>query len=572
MTQDVRTADKKAEPGKRADAAASGTNSSNQQAGHSAGSGGGTPGEGPVQLPVLGVRGAARFIWAQLTSMRTALVLLFALAVAAIPGSLLPQRSVSPVRVSDFIKQHSVLGPVYDWAGLFEVYTSAWFSAIYLLLFVSLIGCIIPRVGVYARALRRPPPPVPRNLSRLPVYVTAEPGAGVPASTLVEQAAAQLRRQRYRTVVTGDAVAAERGYFREGGNLLFHLSLLVLLVGVSIGVLFGYRGSAVVMEGQGFANNLTQYDDITAGAWFSGEELAPFGVTVKNFDAKFETGPVQRGAARLFRADLEVTDTPDAPPRAATLEVNKPLSVGGTKVHLIGHGYAPQVTVRDGNGQIAYSGPVVFLPQDGSFTSVGAIKAPDARPARLGFEGIFVPTSVAGRQPQSVFPDALAPALYINAFTGPPAVETGRPENIYSLDTTGLTQLTNPDGSVVAVRLTPGESYTLPGGHGSIQLDGWNRWVKLQIGNSPGVPTVLTAVAAAVLGLCLSLFIRPRRVWVRLTKHPLTGNPLLEVGGLDRADARGGLHEDLHELASTLTTAAPSGDTSDRRTPSEIHR
>src|SRR3954465_1702294 len=83
-------------------------------------------------LPRLGWRGGLRFLWTQLTSMRTALVLLFALALAAIPGSLIPQRKVSPIRVSDFLTQHPTLGPIYDKLGLFHVFTSPWFSAIYL--------------------------------------------------------------------------------------------------------------------------------------------------------------------------------------------------------------------------------------------------------------------------------------------------------------------------------------------------------------------------------------------------------------------------------------------------------
>ena len=122
----------------------------------------------------LGWRGGLRYLWTQLTSMRTALILLFALALAAIPGSLVPQRRVSPVRVTDFINEHPTLGPIYDKLGLFDVYTSPWFSAIYLLLFVSLVGCIIPRVGVYAKALRARPPKTPRNLVRLPAYAAAE--------------------------------------------------------------------------------------------------------------------------------------------------------------------------------------------------------------------------------------------------------------------------------------------------------------------------------------------------------------------------------------------------------------
>ena len=514
----------------------------------------------PTADGAFGPAAGARFVWAQLTSMRTALVLLFALAVAAVPGSFVPQRNVSPVATSDFIKQHTVLGPLYDRIGLFNVFTSPWFSAVYLLLFVSLVGCIVPRVRVYARAVRRQPPPAPRHLSRLPAYASSElnleDDAGSEdqtsvSETLLRRAAGELRRRHYRVRVHGPTLAAERGYLREAGNLLFHISLLGLLVGVSINALFAFRGSVVVTVGQGFSNNLTQYDDFSAGAWFRPDTLEPFSVKVDDFDARFETGPVQRGAARLFRADLDVTDTPGSPAVRRVMEVNKPLKVGGTSVYLIGHGYAPVVTVRDGKGAVAFSGPVVFLPQDGNFTSLGVIKVPDARPERLAFQAVFVPTSVPGQPPVSVFPDAAQPALYLNAFAGPPAVETGTPESVYSLNTSGMTQLRNPDGSAVAVRLVPGTSFDLPGGRGSVQLDGWTRWVKLQVGDSPGVGIVFGSVAAAVIGLCLSLYIRPRRLWVRITTRP--GRPaLLETAGLDRADARTGLEEEVDGLAELL--------------------
>jgi cytochrome c biogenesis protein len=490
--------------------------------------------------PALGLGGGARYLWTQLTSMRTALVLLFALAVAAVPGSLVPQEKISPVRVSEFIAEHPTLGPLYDKVGLFDVYTSPWFSAIYLLLFVSLVGCIIPRVGVYARALRHQPPKTPRNLVRLPAYASAALPDGAPEADLLDRAAAELKRQRYRVVRHGDSVSAERGYLREAGNLVFHISLLVLLLGVAIGTLFGFRGSSVVVEGQAFSNSLTQYDDLAAGASFTDTDLVPFTVAVKDFQAKFETGPVQRGAARLFEAAY-----------ARKLEVNKPLTIDGTTVHLIGHGYAPKVTVRDGSGNVAFSGPVIFLPQDGNFTSIGVVKAPDGRPDRLAFEGIFTPTAVTGQGPTSAFPDAVNPMLYLNAWSGPPKVETGRPESIYSLDPTGMTQIKTEDGNVLAMRLAPGEVYDLPDGQGSVEFTGWSRWVKLQIGDSPGAPISLAAIGFAVLGLCLSLFIRPRRVWVRVVRGTDSGR-LLEVAGLDRADARVGLDDDVQALAHTL--------------------
>ena len=514
----------------------------------------------PAKAPALGVWGSVRFVWTQLTSMRTALLLLFALAVAAVPGSLIPQRPVSPVRVRDFIAEHPVVGPVYDAIGMFDVFNSAWFSAIYLLLFVSLVGCIIPRLGVYARSLRSPPPRTPRNLSRLPAYATVE--VDTDADPL-EQAAAELKRQRYRVRRDGDdAVAAERGYLREAGNLVFHLSMLLLLVGVAAGGLFGFRGTSVVIVGQGFANSVTQYDDFSTGGRFSESQLRPFTIAVRDFRVRFEMGDVQRGAARLFQLDAEVTPAPGEPSYAQTIEVNRPLYVGGTTVHLLGHGYAPIVTVTDGDGDVAFSGPVVFLPQDGNFTSAGVIKAPDGRPERLAFEGIFAPTATVDQGgPRSLFPDAIDPALYVNAWAGPPREETGVPESVYSLDPSGLTQLTDDEGQPLRILLRKGTTFTLPGGQGSIRMDGVTRWVKLQVSSTPGMAVSLTAIGLAVLGLCLSLFIRPRRVWVRL-RGPGTGagggRRLVEVGGLDRADARAGLTEDVDELAAGLGTPAES--------------
>jgi cytochrome c biogenesis protein len=526
----------------------------------------GRPARPSGEAPAIGWRGGLRFVWTQLTSMRTALVLLFLLALAAIPGSLVPQRNVSPIRVDDFVAEHPVLGPIYDKVGLFEVYSSPWFSAIYLLLFLSLVGCIIPRVGSYARAVRAEPPRTPRNLTRLPAYA-ARPLADQPQDAILDRAGAELKAARYRVVRTDHSVAAERGYLREAGNLLFHLSLLVLLLGVAINGLLGFRGTSVVVVGQGFSNTLTQYDDLTAGAAFSEKSLDPFTVGVENFEVKFETGPVQRGAARLFRADVEVTEGAGGAPRKDTLEVNHPLNIDGTSVHLIAHGYAPRMTVRDGNGNVAFSGPVVFLPQDGNFMSAGVIKVPDAQPRRLAFQGLFLPTAVvtdADSAPTSAFPDALNPALLLDIWSGPPKAETGRPESVYTLDTTGLTQAKKPDGTPLRFAMQPGDTYTLPDGLGTVTMDGWARWVKLQVGDTPGMPIALGAIGFAVLGLCLSLFVRPRRVWVRVREADAgsrgTGSRVMEVGGLDRADARAGLTEDVTELADRLVGESARGE------------
>ncbi len=314
-------------------------------------------------VPTLRPLEFARWTWRQLCSMRTALVLLFLLAIAAIPGSLIPQERVDPSAVAAFKDRHPSVTPLFERIGMFNVYSSVWFSAIYLLLMLSLIGCIIPRFLTYARNFRARPPKAPRNLSRLSAYDTWTTEAPVEAES--ERARALLAGQRRRVEVYADGddivVSAEKGYVREAGNLLFHVALLVVLVGVAVTGLFGFKGSAAVISGNGFSNTLIQYDDFTPGAWFDSADLAPFHFAVKDFHVTWGSEGSGSGTPLTFDADLSVTDEVGAQPYDYDLRVNHPLVVDGTSVFLVGHGYAPRVTVRDGDGDVAFSGPVVFL-------------------------------------------------------------------------------------------------------------------------------------------------------------------------------------------------------------------
>lgn len=491
-----------------------------------------------------------RWCWTQLTSMRTALILLFLLALAAVPGSMVPQSSISPIEVSDFKAANPALDVVFEPLGMYSVYTSVWFSSIYLLLFVSLVGCILPRITLYARSLTKPPVSLPSRPERLPVNErTTFPGTSEAA---LERADGWLRSKRYRTRRFPEGISAERGYSREAGNLIFHSGLVVLLVGLAWSSVLGFQGSAIVVEGKSFSNAITQYDEFSAGAWRNTDSLEEFTLTVDEFHTEFETGDVQRGAARRFDAD--VTFTADGVTREDLIQVNKPLITdGGTQINLLGHGYAPYVSVTDGNGDLAFSGPVVFLPQDGNFSSVGVVKVPDARPQRLAFEGYFFPTAVLDEQgPRSVFPDAANPELFLNAWQGGPKEETGIPQNVFSLDTTGLEPVQGDGNEVLRVQLTPGTGIELPDGLGTVTFDGWSRWVKLQVSQTPGNTLTLVSLIVAVAGLCVSLFVRPRRLFVRVDGSAAV------VGGLDRTDAATGLEEEVAALTLAVGDDIPS--------------
>nr|WP_257956958.1 cytochrome c biogenesis protein ResB [Nocardioides sp. B-3] len=145
-------------------------------------------------------------------------------------------------------------------------------------------------------------------MSRLPEHATYTTEDA--PDDVLERAAAELKRRRYRVVVsTGSTddpwVSAEKGYLREAGNLVFHLSVLVVLVGFAVGGLYGYKGGVIVIEGKGFSNDLTQYDDFVPGSLFKGEDLEPFSFTVKDFRVDWLTEGPRAGMARKFVSTLD---------------------------------------------------------------------------------------------------------------------------------------------------------------------------------------------------------------------------------------------------------------------------
>lgn len=509
-----------------------------------------TPAPGDRRPGELTLRELLRWSWRQLTSMRTALILLLLLALAAIPGSVIPQSNIDSLKTSNWQADHPKLTPVYENLQLFSVYDSAWFSAVYILLVLSLLGCIIPRTWVYARAIRATPPVAPRNLNRLADHATWTTSLG--PEEVLARAGAVLRKRRYRLGAREvDAVSAEKGYLREVGNLVFHLSVLVVLVGFAVGGLFGYKGGVIVLVGGGFSNNLTQYDDFDPGSLFAADDMEPFSFDVETFDANWLVSGPRAGMAYKFVSHLRYQESPTSPEKSYDLKVNHPLKVGDTEIFLIGHGYAPSFTVTDGDGNVAFKGPVVFLPVDQTFRSFGVVKAPDASPTQIGLEGEFYPTYgfTDATGPYSVFGNALDPRVSLLAYVGDLGLDTGSAQSVYALRKDGMRVLKRPDGSMFRLDMSPGDTVQLPEGAGTVTFDGFERWNKIQISRTPGTHVALAGVSLALLGLLGSLFIRPRRVWLRARRED--GATLVELAGLDRSGG-GDVGAELAEIQSAL--------------------
>ncbi len=499
-----------------------------------------------------------RNTWRTLTSMGTALVLLFLLALAAIPGALLPQRSLNASKVDAYIVEHPTIGPWLDRVQGFDVFSSFWFTSIYVLLFVSLVGCLTPRLFEHVKSLRAVPVPAPRNLARLPKHHEAEltTDPAQLAATVNERLKGWRRTTRQTGEVTGAApaatssteISAEKGYLREFGNIVFHFSLLGLLVAIAAGKLFGYEGNVIVIAdgGPGFCSaSPAAFDSFRAGNTVDGTSLYPICVKVNDFDADY----LPNGQALSFAANIEYQAGADLTTDTWNhyrLEVNHPLRVGGDRVYLQGHGYAPTFTVTFPDGQ-SRTQTVQFRPDDPqTLLSSGVVRVdppagtyPDAderRKQQIAIQGLFAPTeSLHGTLLSSSFPALNKPAVAVDIYRGDTGLDTGRPQSIFDLDPRLIGQ--GRLNKEARVNLGVGEEKRLEDGT-TVRFDGAVPFINMQVSHDPAQIWVLVFSLTMMAGLVVSLVVRRRRVWVRITPGA-AGTVSVELGGLARTDNSG---------------------------------
>lgn len=515
---------------------------------------------------------AVRNTWRTLTSMGTALVLLFLLALGAIPGALLPQRSLNAAKVDSYLTKHSVIGPLLDRMQAFDVFSSSWFTSIYALLFISLVGCLTPRLLEHVRGLRATPVVAPRNLTRLPKHHTAEV-AGEPddVTAAVEQRLKRWRRVTRREGANGEIteISAEKGFVREFGNIVFHFSLLGLLVAIAVGKLFGYEGNVIVIAngGPGFCSaSPAAFDSFRAGNTVDGTSLNPICLRVNDFDAKY----LPSGAAVSFVANVDYQSGDDLGTntwRPYRLEVNHPLRLGGDRLYLQGHGYAPMFTVTFPDGQtrtqtvqwrpddpltLLSSGVIRVDPPGGTYPNAG-----ERRKHQIAIQGLFAPTEqLDGKLLSSSFPAMNDPAVAIDVYRGDTGLDTGKPQSIFSLDPSLIEQ--KRLAKLARVNLRTGQSTTLNDGT-VVRFDGAVPFINVQVSHDPAQVWVLVWSMTMMAGLVVSLIVRRRRIWVRISPAQ-PGTVSVELGGLARSD-NSGWGDEFERLAARLLLP-PSGEKS----------
>jgi cytochrome c biogenesis protein len=486
----------------------------------------------------LTLRRSLALVWRSLRSMRTALILLLLLALASIAGSLVPQIPNSPLRVAAMFREHPLRARIYDALGLFDVYSSWWFSLITTLLLVSLAACLIPRTRAMVRNLRARPQPI-RELETLRHYREV-PVAGTPAAAIA-RARSVLRRRLFRVAVTDGMLAADKGLAREGGSLLFHWSFFLLLVGAIVGKGTGFTGFAAISEGQCWVDAAANYDgNLRAGRYFNGDHTGAR-ICVRDFADRFRS----TGQPMDFVTAATLRSAAGGPARDVEIRVNEPASIDGIRLYQYAFGWAPTIEIRDAGRRIA-SGPVQFerdpVPEGLGELQVpwhGAIRLPTTDP-QIGIQFQLWPDSRAffelartGRLPAMT--QVFQPVMRYRVYEGDLDAEI-RP-SFARLDTTALREVASgiigsgqtidlERGSVVE----PGERPRAGARDGiSMTFSGLRQYTVLQVARDRGVWIVLAAAILILLGLVPALYTSRRRLWARA--EPDGRGSLLKVGG-----------------------------------------
>jgi cytochrome c biogenesis protein len=441
--------------------------------------------------------------------MRTALILLLVLAAGAAVGSLFPQRPIDPGKVSDWIARNQGWAPIAEKLGLFDVYGSWWFMAIYGLLVVSLVGCIVPRYRAFTRSVRARPK-TSGTLSVQPQYHSGT--VALSPEVALSGAERVLRSKRFRLTRADGTIAGEKGHLREGGSLIFHTAFLVLLLGMSLGKLFGFTGQVAVVEGERFTDTHVDYDSITTGRYFN-ENFRGFQLALDNFDVAWYPDGVPKtfvSTVRLFdRGEFHGTKR---------IQVNHPLTYRGVRVYQLSWGWAPVIKVTQ-HGKLLYDGPTIFLPRQGIFQ--GVVKIPETKPLQSGFDMVFFTDArqdAAGNL-VNASPQPVRPIIGFRQYVGDLGLDVA--QNVYELDTSSMTA--GPGGA-----MTLGDSFNLPNGM-KISFTGLKQYSVFEVASNPGAPILLLAAVLILVGLIPALYSSRRRVWVRAAPH--NGVARLEIAG-----------------------------------------
>jgi cytochrome c biogenesis protein len=445
------------------------------------------------------------------SSVRLTIVLLAAIALGALLGTIIPQQEASAAFSS---RLHPALLAVFQAFQLFNVYNSAWFILLLVLLAVNLIACSLSRFPVAWRQFREEV--VSDGTERLadlpPERIIA---AESPATEEASRLEALLRKRcggiRRTETSRGYVLTGGKGAFSRFGVFVVHLGVLLLIVGGLSGAIFGIRGYVEIAEG-----NTVNTMQFRGG---KPSQPLPFSIRCDRFTVEH----YENGAPKVFRSDLTFIQDGKTVRQGALL-VNHPIAFGGLRFYQASYGVIP-------GGRLTLS----YVRGDGKAnereTAVGD------RFALSGGEGEVEVTRVENDLMR------MGPAVKLSVTAARGNVQFWVFQNIERIKEAnpGILEqvpLMNP------ALFTP---YLF-----SMQKKGDRFYTVIQAARDPGVPLVAGGAALLIVGLMITFFFSHRRFRIVLEEEK--GHSRIGLVGSSNRDPVG-LENEMKQLLAEIGKA-----------------
>jgi cytochrome c biogenesis protein len=259
-----------------------------------------------------------------LSDLRLAIVLLLAIAVFSITGTVIEQGQSLQFYQANY-PEHPALFGFLTWkvlliAGLDHVYRTWWYLALLILFGSSLTACTFTRQLPALRWFSRTwnfysQPRQFRKFALSAEFPTASLDKMIPL----------LEQRKYRIFHEGEKLYAHKGIIGRIGPIVVHAAMLIILLGGIAGALTGFIAQEMVPSGETF-----QIKNITdAGIWAALQFPKDWSVKVNRFWIDYlPTGEIDQ-----FYSDLSVLDQAGKEIDRKTIHVNEPLRHKGVTLY-----------------------------------------------------------------------------------------------------------------------------------------------------------------------------------------------------------------------------------------------
>lgn len=433
-------------------------------------------------------------VWRFLSSTQLAVILLIVFTISSVLGTLLPQMTpdlTGETHIRWLTLAHDKYGALtdlYRTLGLFNVYRSAWFRLVVVVLVINVAVCTIDRFGGIWRAIRAQP----RVKQHDAFYEGMAHRAILSTATeeTEETVKTALSRRRYRllTEKEGETVYfySDRNRLARLGTIFTHLGLILIVAAIF------WRGLSAWRE-----------DEVILGP---GQVYAPG--RGPNFQVRNDGFEVERypdGRPRDYLSHLAILEEGREIVHK-TVRINEPLSHRGLSLYLSSYGPAVLVRGTDGNGE-----PLALTT---NFERVGGEETQNR--AVLIFAG-----SEGGGNEGNVFVPSLDLTLHLS-FASPRTVD--QQPTLY------LEAHYDQSGEAMVGFVRFGQTVELEGASFVFTLE---HYTVLMAVHDPSFGPLIVASLLMLVGLVISFYFPHRRIWARVRGDEVS------LAGLTDRDAVG---------------------------------